>query len=220
MSELPQAENHISALDKRKSGLLRAGLDQRKVNSEFLLPKLVATDWTGLAESSVSFQPSRFLATILDMGESPVLSRQRLNELAEQGLGFKPILRQEPAAPLGEGHLPVAPQLLGARLERFFEWAASPAFTGLQPLLQLSVAQVRLFELLPWEELSEVLCFWFGVLPLLQAGYLLPAYTKDHLVRLRPALVQGFAFNTSRLVGLNLDAALRSYELASQLSKA
>ena len=220
MSELPQAENHISALDKRRERLLEAGLDSRQLNSEILLPRLVATDWTNLADSGDGFEPGRFLLKILDMGGSALLSRQRLLELAQDGLGSEATLRQARARPFVGGHQPVDPRLLEIRLTRFFEWTATSAFGQLQPLLQLSLTQVRLFELLPWRKLSGVLCFWFGILPLLEAGYLLPAYTEGHLARLRAALAQGFAFDTTPLVGLNLDAALRSYELASWGSQA
>jgi len=220
MSELPQAENHISALDKRRERLLESGLNSRQVNAELLLPRLVAIDWTDLANSGDGFEPGRFLSEILDMGESALLSRQRLQQLAQGGLGSEPRLRIAPALPFVRGHRPVDPRLLEIRLKRFFEWTATSAFGQLQPLLQLTLTQVRLFELLPWRELSAVLCFWFGVLPLLEAGYLLPAYTEGHLTRLRSALTHGFAFDTAPLVGLNLDAALRSYELASQLSQA
>ena len=98
-------------------------------------------------------------------------------------------------------------------LDRFFEWTSSPGFAELHVVAQVTVTQVRLHEIYPFGEGTEVavslLAHWF----LLAQGYLLPAYRFADAAEFDQALEAGLDFRTEDLVNLNLRALGRAYDL-------
>ncbi len=123
-------------------------------------------------------------------------------------------LRLVSVAPICLNHTPVIPQMLELALERFFDWVRSPSFSELHPVEQMTLSQLRLFEIYPFEESSEVTVSLFSCLFLRASGYLLPLYELHELRPFYAALEAAFAFSTSELVGLNLRAVERAYDVA------
>lgn len=212
MSQLPLAEYGTQALQRRRRELARAGLDPGEINRNRIIPRLNALDWTAILGDAP--EPGKLLRCLLSPDQSSLLSRERLREWSRAGIAYDPVLRGQDVKGLFPGHEPVGGAFLEGKLERFFEWSASPAFQDLEPVLQLSLTQLRLLELLPFEQHSAILGFWFGVIPLLREGFLLPSYDEGGLDEFPEALRRGFEFETIPLVALNLDAVLRSYEEA------
>ncbi len=198
----------------RKKQLFEAGNpDSHELLRQRILPGLVEFEGFrgGLAEPVVT-GGFRFLLKLARGGRCP--DREGLIALRDAIIpGTKAGLRRVPAKPLGPAHAPLEPGAVGPALDRFFEWTRSPGFAEMHVVAQVTVTQIRLHEVYPFGEGTEVavslLAHWF----LLAQGYLLPAYKFADAAEFDQALQAGLEFRTEDLVNLNLRALGRAYNL-------
>lgn len=120
-------------------------------------------------------------------------------------------LRRQEAKPISSWHQPLAPAAIEKALQRFFEWSQSPAFGELHALEQTTLAQVRLYEIYPFERMCEPAVSFFSFSYLGAGGYLPPLYQVEELPAFYDALDQAFNFSTEQLIKLNLQACQRAY---------
>ena len=125
------------------------------------------------------------------------------------------ICRQHPIAPLSPLHEPLPPALIASALSRFFEWSQSPAFAELHAVEQMTLSQMRLYEIYPFECYSEITVSFFSYYFLLADGYLLPSYQMVEGAEFCSALNAAFDFSTQNLINLNLRACQRAYDRLS-----
>ena len=201
----------------RKKQLFDAGnRDSRELLRTRILPGLVEFEGLrgGLPEPAVSAGFHRLLRMARD-GRHP--DRKGLMAVHDAILpGARPGLRLVAAQPLCPAHAPLEPVAVGPALDRFFDWTSSPSFAELHVVGQVTVTQIRLHEIYPFDRGTEVavslLAHWF----LLAEGHLLPAYRSADAAEFGQALDAGLEFRTEDLVNLNLRALGRAYNLALQ----
>jgi hypothetical protein len=198
----------------RKKQLFEAGKsDSYELLRQRILPGLVEFEALrgGLAEPVVS-SGFRVLLKIARAGRCPDL--EGLIALRDAIIpGTKAGLRLVPAEPLCRAHVPFEPAAVGPALDRFFEWTRSPGFAEMHVVAQVTVTQIRLHEIYPFGEGTEVAVSLFAHWFLLAQGYLLPAYGFADAAEFDPALQAGLEFRTEDLVNLNLRALGRAYNL-------
>ncbi len=198
----------------RKKQLFEAGKsDSYELLRQRILPGLVEFEALrgGLAEPVVS-AGFRVLLKIARAGRCPDL--EGLIALRDAIIpGTKAGLRLVPAEPLCRAHVPFEPAAVGPALDRFFEWTRSPGFAEMHVVEQVTVTQIRLHEIYPFGEGTEVAVSLFAHWFLLAQGYLLPAYGFADAAEFDPALQAGLEFRTEDLVNLNLRALGRAYNL-------
>lgn len=203
----------------RKKQLFEAGNpDSYELLRQRILPGLAEFEGLrgGLAEPAVA-GGFRFLLRLAQGGKRP--DREGLIALRDAVIpGTKAGLRLVPAEPLSPAHAPLEPGAVGPALDRYFEWSRSPGFTEMHVVEQVTVTQIRLHEIYPFGEGTEVavslLAHWF----LLAQGYLLPAYRFADTAEFDRALQAGLEFRTEDLVNLNLRALGRAYNLGLEES--
>jgi len=78
----------------------------------------------------------------------------------------------------------------------------------------MTLSQIRLCEIQPFEQHSPVTISLFCLLFLLRGGYLIPLYRVQELADYHRALEQAFLLSTEDLVRFNTRACQRSYEYA------
>lgn len=122
-------------------------------------------------------------------------------------------LRQGLIQPLSSHHEPLPPAAIRSALSRFFEWCQSPAFGEMHAVEQMTLSQIRLHEISPFEAFPEVTISLFSYYFLLADGYLLPCYKLDEAAEFHAALNAGLAFSTADFIRLNLRACKRAYDL-------
>ncbi len=124
------------------------------------------------------------------------------------------IYRQEPVQPLNPAHQPLDPAMISNALGRFFEWARSPSFSEIHAIEQMTLAQIRLCEIQPFQEHSHLTVSLFCLYFILTKGYLIPLFRVEELPDFHKALEQAFRFSTEELAHFNARACRRSYEYA------
>jgi len=112
-------------------------------------------------------------------------------------------LRSVPAPRILAGHEPLEAAAVPRALARFFEWTASDAFGEMHPVEQMSLCQVRLCEIWPFEAGSGVTADLFALLVLYRKTGLLPLFAPADIEVFREALSDAFRFVTKALVDLN-----------------
>ena len=209
---------HFAALARKKEFFDAAYPDSRELLRQRILPGLVEFEGFrgGLAEPAVS-GGFRYLLKTARGGRYPDL--KGLIALRDAIIpGTQAGFRLVPAQPRSPAHAPLDPAGVGPALDRFFQWTRSPGFSELHVVQQVTVTQVRLHEIYPFGEGTEVavslLAHWF----LLARGYLLPAYKFADAAEFDQALEAGLEFRTEDLVSLNLRALGRAYNLGLQES--
>lgn len=203
----------------RKKQLFEAGdPDSRELLRQRVLPGLVEFEaFRGRLEERAVRAGFRHLLKLARGGRRPDL--EGLIALRDAVIpGTKAGLRLVPAKPLFPVHAPLDPGTVEPALDRFFEWTSSPGFAEMHVVQQVAVTQVRLHEIYPFGEGTEVaaslLAHWF----LLAQGYLLPAYRFADAAEFDRALEAGLEFRTEDLVNLNLRALGRAYDLGLERS--
>ena len=207
-----------AALARKKQLFETGGPDSRELLRQRVLPGLVEFEAFrgGLAERAVR-GGFRYLLKLARGGRRPDL--EGLIALRDAIIpGTKAGLRLVPAKPLFPVHAPLDPGTVEPALDRFFEWTSSPGFAEMHVVQQVTVTQVRLHEIYPFGEGTEVavslLAQWF----LLAQGYLLPAYRLADAAEFNQALEASLEFRTEDLVNLNLRALGRAYDLGLERS--
>ena len=120
--------------------------------------------------------------------------------------------RQTPSRPLTSTHEPVDPALVPRAVDRFFEWVQSPSFADLHAIQQMSLSQMRLYEIHPFPRYSQLTVSLFSYYFLLRADYLVPLYEAGEQAKFYRALGQAFLLSSEALVHFNLQACQRAYE--------
>lgn len=123
--------------------------------------------------------------------------------------------RQAPPRSFHSQHLSIHPDRIPHSLERLFQWVASPSFAQLHPVEQTVLAQVRLYEIYPFETCGECPISIFSQYFLVAAGFLLPSPLVAEIPQFYQALEMAFTLATAPLVALNLRNCHRSYDLIS-----
>lgn len=123
-------------------------------------------------------------------------------------------LRRDPAEPLTPLHQPLDAATVSGALTRFLEWVQSQAFSEMHPVEQVTLAQIRLYEIYPFEVFCELTVSLFSYTFLVAAGFLPPLYEAAELPDFYLALDAAFAFSTQGLVNLNAKACERAYDCA------
>ena len=124
------------------------------------------------------------------------------------------VYRQEPVKPLNPAHESLDPGVISTAVERFFEWVRSPSFGEIHAIEQMTLAQIRLSEIQPFQDYSHLTVSLFSLCLILTKGYLMPLYRIEELPDFHQALEQAFRFSTEDLVHFNARACRRSYEYA------
>ena len=124
------------------------------------------------------------------------------------------VYRQEHVKPLNPAHEPLDPAVVSTAVERFFEWVRSPSFGEIHAIEQMTLSQIRLSEIQPFQEYSHLTVSLFCLFFILTKGYLMPLYRVEELPDFHQALGQAFRFSTEDLVHFNARACQRSYEYA------
>ncbi|MEE8348330.1 MAG: hypothetical protein V3R94_02090 [Acidobacteriota bacterium] len=149
----------------------------------------------------------------LDKGLSR-LSRDDLMNLHHIVTDSEPVCRQERVQPGSPAHQPLDPAIVSTAVDRFFEWVRSPSFEEIHVIEQMTLSQVRLYEIQPFQRLSNLTGSLFCLVFLLCGGYLIPLYLVEELDEFKQVLERALLFSTEDLVRFNLRACERSYEYA------
>jgi hypothetical protein len=126
--------------------------------------------------------------------------------------GSRPTLRTQSLNPQWENHRPVDPVIIPRALDRLFEWIQADGFKEMHPIEQMTVSQVRLIEIYPFELCCRAIVVGFSVGFLLERDYLLPSYRIEEKRQYEEAVSQAFQFSTLSLLTFNLQACQRSYD--------
>ncbi|MEE2823138.1 MAG: hypothetical protein VYA53_09165 [Acidobacteriota bacterium] len=145
---------------------------------------------------------------------SPKLNLEDLLGLHRVISDSKEVYRRNLAQPLNPAHKPLDPSIILIALRRFFEWVQSPSFGEIHAFEQLTLSQIRLCEIQPFQEHSHLTISLFCLHILLREGYLMPLYRIEDLGEFSQALERGLMFATEDLVRFNAQACERSYVYA------
>ncbi len=120
--------------------------------------------------------------------------------------------RQSSSQPLTSTHQPVDPALIPGAMDRFFEWVRSPSFADMHAVEQMSLSQMRLYEINPFLHHSPLIVSLFSHYFLLKGDYLVPLYEIKELPKFYQALEEAFQLSSEALVRFNVQACQRAYE--------
>ena len=120
--------------------------------------------------------------------------------------------RQNQVPALTPNHLPTEPPLILPAVDRFFEWVSSPSFGEMHPIEQMTISQMRLTEIFPFEQHSQITSSLFSYRFLVDNGLLLPFYETHQLSVFSEALDKAFLFSTQALVQLNTQACEKAQD--------
>ena len=205
----------ISELDRLRELFQGAGEAIGEVEFERLVDKWQGWEAVRALEknqASPSICDLRNAVRVLRRWPPGRLDRRRLAELDCLVTGTKQVeWRRRAALPLCPYHQPMPPDRVENALERFLEWVASPSFTELHPVVQMTLAQIRLLEILPFARFSGTSACLSAAGLLVGAGYLLPQRNPEELKEFYTGLSSAFQLSTEPLLRLNLRCCLRSY---------
>jgi hypothetical protein len=120
--------------------------------------------------------------------------------------------RQDSIQPLTSTHEPVDPALIPGATDRFFEWVRSPSFSDMHAVEQMSLSQMRLYEINPFVHHSPLIVSLFSHYFLLKGEYLVPLYQVEELPKFYQALEEAFQLSSEALVRFNVRACHRAYD--------
>ncbi len=120
--------------------------------------------------------------------------------------------RKSSIQPLTSTHEPVDPALIPGAMDRFFEWVRSPSFAEMHAVEQMSLSQMRLYEINPFVHHSPLIVSLFSHYFLLKGEYLVPLYQVEELAKFYQALKEAFQLSSEALVRFNLQGCQRAYE--------
>lgn len=212
----------LSSLTRKKKEFEHRGWNHRSVIERHLLPaaldyevaksRQAAFAW---GESEISRPQLQAMFTFLLDLQTPIseIGESDLLELHAAGLpNDAGPYRDRPVPPLAPTHEPVAPERVPWAVSRFVEWAQSPSFSEMHPVQQMTLAQMRLYEIYPFRSHSEATVSLFSYSFVLGNGYLIPLYRVEELPEFYDALKEAFRFSTEALVFVNSHACERAYD--------
>ncbi|MFB3901962.1 MAG: hypothetical protein ACE15E_00775 [Acidobacteriota bacterium] len=121
--------------------------------------------------------------------------------------------RQGTGGAVIEGQVRLDATAVPRALGRFFEWTASEAFSEMHALEQMTLCQVRLYEIWPFEMYSGLTADFFSLRVLYLRTSLLPLFTVEETDDFHKALSKAFGFVTKPLVDFYLRACERACDL-------
>ena len=227
MESPPGVSEPFASLDRRRDSLVEAGewphANQKLIQSlvEFELAKsgqslgrTVSRQEGTRSRLQTALQGITRLDKPLDLLQlEDLLGLQRLLS-ANRCASF----RQAPQTPLCTSHFPIRPSQIRPALRQLFEWVGSQSFAELHPLQQAALAQVRLYEIYPFETCGECSISIFSYYFLVAGSFLLPSPVVSEMPRFYRALEMAFGLDTHPLVELNLKNCWRSYELIAPVT--
>lgn len=120
--------------------------------------------------------------------------------------------RANPVQPLCPNHQPTDPVAIPRAIGRLFEWLQSPSFSELHPVEQMTLTQLRLYEIYPFQDYSEITISLFACSVPLATGHLVPLYVEDEFSDFYVGLDKALDFVTEDLIGFNTRACERAYD--------
>jgi len=218
----------LASLDQQKQRLGRRATDLRSLIDHYLLPPLLdyelckvrgpsgagapgpESGQTEVSRSQVEvlFSAVRDLTEAMDELDSTDLLYLQELLVPDQESSY----RQSSSPPLTSTHEPVDPALIPGAVDRFFEWVRSPGFADLHAVEQMSLSQMRLYEINPFLHHSLLIVSIFSHHFLLKGEYLVPFYEIEDLPKFYQALEEAFQLSSEALVRFNAQACHRAYE--------
>jgi len=217
-----QSALQFASLDQQRQLLDKQAADLRSLIHKELAPQLIEYELgkvshqvPQLDESEVprSQAAAMFSAVLgLDKALEELDSSDLFHLYDLVGADQRNPYRQTPSQPLTSTHEPVEAALVPRAVDRFFEWVRSPSFADLHAIQQMSLSQMRLYEIHPFPKYSQLTVSLFSYYFLLKADYLVPLYEVGELAKFYQALGQAFMLSSEALVHFNLQACQRAYE--------
>ncbi len=223
-----QLAAQLASLDQQKQRLGKRTTDLRSLIDHYLAPTLLKYELSKVGDPGGTGAPSPeqgqrevsrsqaegLLSAVMDltkaMDELDSTDLLDLHELLvpDQENSY----RQSSSQPLTSTHQPVDPALIPGALDRFFEWVRSPSFADMHAVAQMSLSQMRLYEINPFLHHSPLIVSLFSHYFLLKGEYLVPLYEIKELPKFYQALEEAFQLSSEALVRFNVQACQRAYE--------
>ncbi len=217
----------LASLDEQKQRLGKRTTDLRSLIDHYLLPPLLEYELSKVrdlqagapgpeqgqpevsrTQQEILFSALMDLTKALDeLDSTDILHLQEL--LVPDQENF---YRQSSSQPLTSTHEPVDPALIPGAMDRFFEWVRSPSFADMHAVEQMSLSQMRLYEINPLLHHSLLIVSLFSHYFLLKGEYLVPLYQVEELPKFYQALEEAFQLSSEALVRFNSQACHRAYE--------
>ena len=222
-----QLAAQLAFLDEQRHRLGKRTTDLRSLIDHYLAPPLLQYELSKVgdlqagapgpeqgqpevsrAQQEVLFSALMDLNKALDeLDSTDLLHLQELLVPDQENL-----YRQSSSQPLTSTHEPVDPALIPGAMDRFFEWVRSPSFADMHAVEQMSLSQMRLYEINPLLHHSLLIVSLFSHYFLLKGEYLVPLYQVEELPRFYQALEEAFQLSSEALVRFNVQACQRAYE--------
>ncbi len=223
-----QLAAQLASLDEQKQRLSKRTTDLRSLIDHYLAPPLLEYELGKVRAPSGAGSPgpepgqtevSRSQAEVLlsavmdltkavdELDSTDLLHLQELL-VPDQESSY----RQSSSQPLTSTHEPVDPALISGAMDRFFEWVRSPSFADLHAVEEMSLSQMRLYEINPFLHHSPLIVSLFSPYFLLKGEYLVPLYEVEELPKFYQALEEAFQLSSEALVRFNVQACQRAYE--------
>ena len=223
-----QLAAQLASLDQQKQRLGKRTTDLRSLIDHYLAPTLLKYELSKVGDPGGTGAPSPdqgqrevsrsqaegLLSAVMDltkaMDELDSTDLLDLHELLvpDQENSY----RQSSSQPLTSTHQPVDPVLIPGAMDRFFEWVRSPSFADMHAVAQMSLSQMRLYEINPFLHHSPLIVSLFSHYFLLKGEYLVPLYEIEELPKFYQALEEAFQLSSEALVRFNVQACQRAYE--------
>ena len=223
-----QLAAQLASLDQQKQRLGKRTTDLRSIIDHYLAPTLLKFELSKVGDPGGTGAPSPeqgqrevsrsqaegLLSAVMDltkaMDELDSTDLLDLHELLvpDQENSY----RQSSSQPLTSTHQPVDPALIPGAMDRFFEWVRSPSFADMHAVAQMSLSQMRLYEINPFLHHSPLIVSLFSHYFLLKGEYLVPLYEIKELPKFYQALEEAFQLSSKALVRFNVQACQRAYE--------
>jgi hypothetical protein len=207
-------------LDRKKLILQKKRLDLQDIHHRHLVPEIseFLLDWAEKERDDRAKELLKdrlrdaFQFLLAHCGEARPLELSDLLEVhrrvAGSEKGFFRVGKGTAYSPTLE---PLEAELVVRALGRFFDWARGPGFQEMHPVEQMTIGQIRLFELQPFREFSDLTGILFPCLFLLQKGYPLPLFRPREAAEFRQAMILALeSLQTAPLVALNLKGCERA----------
>jgi len=223
-----QLAAQLASLDQQKQRLGKRTTDLRSLIDHYLAPTLLKYELSKVGDPGGTGAPSPdqgqrevsrsqaegLLSAVMDLTKAmDELDSTDLLDLQELLVPDQEnSYRQSSSQPLTSTHQPVDPALIPGAMDRFFEWVRSPSFADMHAVEQMSLSQMRLYEINPFLHHSPLIVSLFSHYFLLKGEYLVPLYEIKELPKFYQALEEAFQLSSEALVRFNVQACQRAYE--------
>ncbi len=170
-----------------------------------------ARRWDGQAPEVPRLRSCLDVVTAPGNGGSALIQADllRFQALLLDNVGAESEFRRRPAPRISEAHGCLEPEAVPRALARFFEWTTSQAFAEMHAIEQMTLCQVRLYEIRPFDTYSSLTADFFSLRVLYLKTSLLPLFAVQETHDFEEALSQALGFVTKPLVDFYLRACER-----------